>query len=84
MKDWLLKLVIYLGFLNFAAFVVMDFWIGGTASSGKIVDGRFYVGMHGTFTEVSHAVFVYSTYHTYSALPGFVLALVAARVWKRR
>jgi hypothetical protein len=83
-KRWLLKLVIYLGPLNFVAFIVIDFCIGGDALSGKSENGHFYLGNHGTFTEVSHAVFVYSVCHAYSALFGLVLAAVAAKTWKRR
>ena len=84
MKDWLLKFVMYLGPLNFAVFLVIDFCIGGDALSGKSGHGHFYLGNHGTFTEVSHAVFVYSLCHAYSALLGLVLASAAAKAWNRR
>jgi hypothetical protein len=84
MKDWQLKLVIYLGLLNFITFLVVDFLIGGDAPNGKVENGHYYINQHGTFTEVSHAVFVYSAIHAYSALFGLVLAFAAGRTLRRR
>jgi hypothetical protein len=84
MKDWQLKLVIYLGLLNFISFLAIYFLIGGDAPNGKVENGHYYLDQHGTYTEVSHAVFIYSACHAYSALFGLVLVFVAARAWKRR
>ena len=84
MKDWQLKLVIWLGLLNFVSFLAVDFLIGGDAPNGKIENGHYYLNNHGTYTEVSHTVFVYSAVHAYSAISGLLLAAVAGRIWKRR
>jgi len=84
MKDWQLKLVIYLGPLNFISFLAIDFLIGGDAPNGKSENGHYYLNNHGTYTEVSHTIFTYSAVHAYSALIGLVLAFAAARALRRR
>ena len=84
MKDGTLKLVVYVGGLNFLAFIVIDVIIGGDALGGKVNHGHYYLNNHGSFTEVSHGVFVYSTYHAYLAMFGLLLAFAAARTLGRR
>ena len=41
------------GALNFTIFLIIGLYEGGSASAGKIEDGRFYLGEHGNYTEVS-------------------------------
>jgi hypothetical protein len=74
MSNRVLKIVGFLGALNFGAFLAVDFILGGDALNGKVEGGRYYLGNHGTFTEVSHAVFIYSACHACSGIPSLVLA----------
>jgi len=84
MKDRALKLIGWAGVLNFVAFLASIVLLGGDALGGKIVQGRYYLGNHGTYTEVSHAIFIYSACHAYSALFGLALAGLVGIAWKRR
>lgn len=69
-------LVIFIGGLaNFASFWIISGAIGGDATSGHIANGRYFVGSHGKYTEVPHAVWIYSWYHGWSTY--FTHALVA-------
>ena|SRR5579872_624660 len=52
--------------LNFVVFFIVASVIGGDAVNGKAVGGHFYLGSHGTLTEVSEDVFIYSRWHVYS------------------
>ena len=68
---------------NFLAFFVISLWLGGTAWNGTVENGKYYLGEHGRFTEVSQRVFRYSRIHAglmvISMLAGLVL-LVAAKI----
>jgi hypothetical protein len=74
--------------LNFVAFVAISGGIGGDALNGKIVDGHFYLGDHGHFTEVTEAVFTYSSVHARSLILthplGMLLLFIAGRELKKR
>jgi len=52
-----------IGVLNFLSFAIISTYLGGDAQHGKIEDGKYYVGGHGHYSEVSHATFEYSTIH---------------------
>ena len=84
MKDVFLKIICAAGALNFIAFIAGYVRLGGDALSGKFEDGRYFLGNHGVFTEVSHATFVYSTIHAYSALLGLLVAGLAGSQLRRR
>jgi hypothetical protein len=75
-----------LAILNLLVFVVVALSIGGFAGSGKTVDGRYYVGSHGVYTEVSLTVFRYSQVHYYGIWITNILALLvgAAYRWERK
>jgi hypothetical protein len=60
--------------VNSAAFFIIDLLSGGDALNGRIKDGRFYLGDHGHFTEVSQRFFEYSRIH---ALSVFILTPIA-------
>src|SRR6187397_35411 len=49
--------------VNFFSLVLMNVLLGGDAFSGRIEAGHYYLGSHGTYTEVSQRVFVYSACH---------------------
>jgi hypothetical protein len=72
-----LLLVIALCFLNFAAFAVVAYFVGGDAGNGKVVEGNFYLGYKGKFTEVSEGVYAYSLWHLRSLAVTFPLSFVA-------
>jgi hypothetical protein len=84
----LLPLIAALCLLNFVAFLAIASGIGGDALNGKIVDGHFYLGSHGKFTEVTQAVFDYSRWHARSlfvAHPlGMLLLFITGREFMRR
>ena len=84
MGNRLLKLIALFGLINFAAFVAIYLALGGDALTGKVTDGRYYLNNHGAFTEVSHAVFLYSAIHACSAILGLALAFLAGRILRHR
>ncbi|WP_114226906.1 MULTISPECIES: hypothetical protein [Sphingomonas] len=49
---------------NFILFVTLTFALGGDAINGKREAGRYFLGSHGHYTEVSYATYVYSYAHT--------------------
>jgi hypothetical protein len=62
---------------NYAVFWTVGVAIGGTAVTGKVEGGRYYVANHGRLTEVSREVWVYSDYHTRSTWITHPLAVLA-------
>lgn len=52
--------------VNFAAFIIINIYIGGDAINGHVTDGHYFLGSHGRYTEVNRAVWTYSYYHTIS------------------
>ena len=87
-----LSAICILGVLNFIALWVVSIVIGGDAFNGAIVDGHFYLGSHGKFTEVDEATFTYSLWQVRSVFITHPLAMLAgylahkgrpeARWWK--
>ena len=49
--------------VNFAAYWLIAAGYGGEARTGHIKDGRYFLGCHGSYTEVSRSVWSYSYYH---------------------
>ncbi|QEL17676.1 hypothetical protein [Limnoglobus roseus] len=77
--------------LNFLAFFAHSQVVGGSAFNGKRVDGRYYVGNKGKYTEVSerqwqtmraHEVSVFVT-HTLGLFAGVALLTYADRGRRR-
>jgi hypothetical protein len=58
-----LRVVAVIALVNFAAFWLIAASCGGDAWNGYIKDGRYLLGSHGTYTEVSRAFWKYSYYH---------------------
>ena len=58
-----LRILASVALLNFASFIVGHFILGGSAMNGYIKDGRYFLGNHGAFVEVSREVWSYSYYH---------------------
>jgi hypothetical protein len=61
--------------LNAIAFTVHERTIGGSAGNGKEEDGKYYVGSHGRYTEVSRSAFQFSQWHEWSAVGLMAVAL---------
>jgi hypothetical protein len=62
--------------LNGCAFTIHDAMLGGSAGIGKVESGRYYVGSHGRYTEVSRSAFQFSKWHEWSAAGLMLVALV--------
>jgi hypothetical protein len=69
-------MLVCVGLLNFCAFMAHDSLIGGSAGLGKVENGKYYVGSHGHYTEVSQAAFEFSKWHEVSALLMFLVAML--------
>jgi len=82
-KKLLLQFAFALGIVNFIAFFAISVMIGGDALNGKIVNGHYFLGSHGHFTEVSANVFDYSAWHARSLIITHPLAIFAAYLWSR-
>jgi hypothetical protein len=68
--------------------IVIGWFMGGSPLNGKIEEGRFHLGEHERYTEVSEIRY-WTTYYTWQALDVAVLLLVLAtgvqylmRVWR--
>lgn len=62
---YLAYILVLIGALNFASFIIMALILGGDAVNGKSDGQRYYLGSHGHYTEVSQSTFEYSRLHTY-------------------
>jgi hypothetical protein len=58
--------VFVLAVINFATFISINIYIGGDALNGHMIDGHYFLGSHGRYTEVSRAIWTYSYYHAVS------------------
>jgi hypothetical protein len=75
------KILVLIGVVNFLAFAVISEFIGGDALRGKIVNGVFYLGNHGFFTEVSSTIYYFSLFHVYSLCVTFPMGVIAGIVY---
>jgi len=64
------------GFLNFLWFVAESQALGGDALNGYARDGRWFVGSHGTYTEVTRDAWEWSLAHGRSMLFTHVLGML--------
>jgi hypothetical protein len=69
--------------VNFAVFWLVALYLGGDAVNGKAEGGRFFLGSHGRYTEVSEAVYMYSKWHVYVTWTTAAFGIVAA-YWHQR
>jgi hypothetical protein len=67
--------------LNFAAYWIIGFSIGGDAMNGQVSNGKYFLTMHGVDTEVSYAVYMYSFIHSMITITS-PLWIVAIRVFR--
>ena len=74
------QVLLILGIVNFLSFVLVSLAIGGSASSGRIIDGRYYVAVSTHYTEVSRGVWWYSETHAISNFVTFPLMVVGSVV----
>jgi hypothetical protein len=70
--------------LNFFVFFLTSLLIGGSGSIGKIQDGKYYVGNHGKYTEVSQAMFEFSRIHGTFSIIILVTALLIVLLSRRK
>jgi hypothetical protein len=79
--------VFYAGLVNFALFIVICAFLGGSPGNGMVRSGHYYVGEHGKVTEVSERTYrvtqIYE-YGTFVALPLSILALAYGNSLKKR
>jgi hypothetical protein len=70
--------------VNFFAFVLTAFYLGGDAVNGYARAGHYFLGAHskGPFTEVSGSIFTYSLWHTFSVI-GSLLFFLIVGIWQR-
>ena len=70
-----------IGVLNIAAHVTVSMLLGGDAVAGKVEGGRYFVGSHGDYAEVSESIFAYSKFHTYSMVVTHVLGVMGLMIF---
>jgi hypothetical protein len=82
--SWLDRAIQITWAINLVAFAVVAALIGGDALNGHESAGRYYLSNHGTLTEVTYGVFVYSKVHAIgtSALQ-FLVPFTLIRAWYR-
>ena len=76
----------YAGLVNFALFITICAFLGGSAGNGMIRSGHFFVGEHGKVTEVSEGAYRFNQFHEYSVfvtLPLGIAALAYANSLKK-
>lgn len=69
---------------NFILFVALTFALGGDAINGRRAAGRYFLGSHGRFTEVSQATYVYSFAHTLLTILSIVIFVAATLLLRRK
>ncbi len=73
-----IPLVIFYGvLLNFVLFFLVSVLLGGTAELGYVADGKYFLGDHGYYREVSKTVYFFSKTYTEFTKAVFPLAFVA-------
>lgn len=81
----ILRAILLIAMLNFFAFWYGALVLGGDAGNGKEEGGRFFVGAHGKYTEVTEGVYRYSRFHLLSLLVTHPLGMVAGLIslWRK-
>jgi hypothetical protein len=81
----ILRAITLIAVLNFCAFWYSALILGGDAGNGKKDGGRFFVGAHGKYTEVTEWVYRYSRFHCLSLLVTHSLGMVAGLIllWRK-
>lgn len=60
------------------SWMVVSLCLGGDAFLGKEEGGKYFLGSHGGYTEVSRSVFIYCQIHGYVAWAGWGMAVLGA------
>jgi hypothetical protein len=79
MRRWLGTIgaaLVTLGIIDVVAFDIHFHSLGGSAVSGKVVDGRYMVGNHGTYTDVPEARWRWMRAHEISVWITMPLAIL--------
>jgi hypothetical protein len=90
MERWLTKfaaIAILVGLANLFVAIPVAMALGGSADIGKVEKGRYFLGNHGHYTEVSRGVWVYSKVHMRSlafTTPLYFLGFAAFAYLERR
>jgi len=81
----ILRAIILIAMLNFIAFWYGALILGGDAVNGKEEGGRFFLGSHGKYTEVTEGVYRYSRFHVLSLWVTHSLGMVAGFIllWRK-
>jgi hypothetical protein len=80
----ILRAILLIAMLNFFAFWYGALILCGDAVNGKEDGSRFFVGMHGKYTEVTEGVYRYSRFHILSLLVTHPLGMVAGLILSRK
>ena len=73
---WLAAAVVVIGFVNFFWFMAESLSVGD-ANQGRIVDGHYFLGNKGTFTEVTRAAWEWSQFHGASIIVTHLAAMAS-------
>jgi hypothetical protein len=72
------RAMVWIGLANFAAFMLLDAYFGGSALNGKIDGDQFFLGDHGRYVAVSRAIYEFSLHHGRSLFITHPLAGIAS------
>ena len=72
------RALVLLAIANFTAFWFATMAMGGSALNGKVEGGRYFVGEHGEYTEVTASRFEFSAWHGRSIVLTHALGAVGA------
>jgi len=61
--------------INFATLFAELAYLGGDAANGKVENGRYFVGEHGHYSEVSQQAYEFNKAHVKAVLFGFPLVM---------
>ena len=76
------KILGFIALVNFVAFLIGVFILGGDAITGHASGGHYYLGYQRHLKEVSRSEFVYSWWHTASMFVTHALAMLAALYYR--
>src|SRR5262245_4223113 len=82
----ILRAMTFIAMLNFFVFWYGVLILGGDAINGKKDGGRYFVGDHGKYTEVTEGVYRYSRFHALSLFVTHSLGMVAGLIlllWRK-
>jgi len=84
-QSWMLAFFLA-HFLNFFTFLAVSGFLGGDALNGKQESGKYYVGSHGKYTEVSTPLYAFSGVQALTTImlhvPALLCLVLVGRRWK--